>query len=103
MGARLAAILAIHHPERVRSLVLGGLAANMIHGLSGGEEIADALLAPALSAVKGSVGRAFRMFAEQTRSDLEALAACIPGVAPADCGRGAGQDPLSGPGGGRQQ
>lgn len=77
MGARLAAILAIHHPERVRSLVLGGLAANMIHGLSGGEEIADALLAPALSAVEGSLGRAFRMFAEQTRSDLEALAACI--------------------------
>ena len=77
MGARLASILAIEHPERVRSLVLAGLAANMIHGLAGGEEIADALLAPQLSVVEGSVGRAFRMFAEQTRSDLAALAACI--------------------------
>jgi pimeloyl-ACP methyl ester carboxylesterase len=77
MGARLAAILAIRHQERVRSLVLGGLAANLIHGLSGGAEIAAALLAPELSAVQGSTGRAFRMFAEQTRSDLPALAACI--------------------------
>jgi len=77
MGARIAAVLAIHRPERVRSLVLGGLAANMIHGLSGGEEIAEALLAPDLSAVQGSAGRAFRMFAEQTRANLEALAACI--------------------------
>jgi pimeloyl-ACP methyl ester carboxylesterase len=76
MGARLAAILAIEHPERVRSLVLAGLAANMIHGVAGGDEIADALLAPQLSAV-GGVGRAFRIFAEQTRSDLAALAACI--------------------------
>ena len=77
MGARLAAILAIEHPERVRSLVMAGLAANMIHGLAGDEEIAEALLAPRLSAVEGGVGRAFRMFAEQTRSDLAALAACI--------------------------
>jgi pimeloyl-ACP methyl ester carboxylesterase len=77
MGARLAVILAIEHPERVRSLVLAGLAANMMHGLPGDEEIADALLAPQLSAVEGGVGRAFRMFAEQTRSDLAALAACI--------------------------
>ena len=41
--------------------------------------IADALEAPSLAAVTDPVGRTFRAFAEQTRSDLEALAACIRG------------------------
>jgi pimeloyl-ACP methyl ester carboxylesterase len=42
MGARLTALLAIAHPDRVRRAVLGGLAANMIRGLDGSETIAKA-------------------------------------------------------------
>jgi pimeloyl-ACP methyl ester carboxylesterase len=77
MGARIAAFLAIAHPDRVRALVLAGLAANMIRGVEGGEEIAAALEAPSRDEVRQPGPRAFRLFAEQTRSDLKALAACM--------------------------
>jgi len=77
MGARIAAFLAIAHPGKVRRLVLAGLAANMIDGVPGGEAIAQALEAPSLAEVTGAEPRAFRRFAEQTKSDLKALAACM--------------------------
>lgn len=77
MGARLAALLAINHPERVRRAVLAGLAANMIHGVGGGETIARGLAADSLAEVTDPTARAFRAFAEQTGSDLKALAACM--------------------------
>jgi pimeloyl-ACP methyl ester carboxylesterase len=77
MGARIAAFLAIAHPARVRSLVLAGLAANLIKGIGGAEEIAEALEAPSLADVSSPQARPFRVFAEQTKSDLKALAACI--------------------------
>ena len=35
MGARISAFLAMHHPERVRSLVFGGLGVNMVRGMAG--------------------------------------------------------------------
>jgi pimeloyl-ACP methyl ester carboxylesterase len=57
--------------------VLAGLAANLIDGVPGGEEIAQALEAESLAEVTGAEPRAFRRFAEQTRSDLKALAACM--------------------------
>ncbi|MBL8893825.1 MAG: alpha/beta hydrolase, partial [Rhizobiales bacterium] len=77
MGARIAAFLAIEHPSRVRRLVLAGLAANMIDGVPGGEAIARALEAESLADVTGAEPRAFRKVAEQTKSDLKALAACM--------------------------
>lgn len=77
MGARLTALLAIRHPGRVRRAVLAGLAANMIRGLGGSETIARGLEAESLADVHDPTARAFRMFAEQTRSDLRALAACM--------------------------
>jgi pimeloyl-ACP methyl ester carboxylesterase len=77
MGARISAFLAIAHPARVRRLVLAGLAANMIEGVPGGEAIAQALEAESIADVTGAEPRAFRKFAEQTRSDLMALAACM--------------------------
>jgi len=77
MGARIAALLAIAHPARVRRLVLAGLAANMIEGVPGGEAIARALEAESIADVTGPEPRAFRKFAEQTRSDRRALAACM--------------------------
>lgn len=77
MGARLTALLSINHPAQTRSLVIAGLASNMITGVSGSEEIVAALRAPSLARVKGVQGKSFRSFAEQTGSDLEALAACM--------------------------
>ncbi len=77
MGARLTAMLGIHHGSQVRSLVIAGLAGNMISGVIGSEEIIAALQATTLAEARGVQGIAFRTFAEQTGSDLEALAACM--------------------------
>jgi pimeloyl-ACP methyl ester carboxylesterase len=79
MGARITAFFALAHPTRLRRAVLGGLGIRLVDGVGLPERIADALEAPALSDVRDPMGRVFRAFAEQTRSDLEALAACIRG------------------------
>ena len=79
MGARIAAFLALAHPNRVRSMVLGGLGSHLIDGVGLPESIAEALEAPSLDDVADPRGRMFRAFADQTRSDRRALAACIRG------------------------
>jgi pimeloyl-ACP methyl ester carboxylesterase len=79
MGARITAFLALAHPVRVRSAVFGGLGIHLVDGVGLPQSIADALEAPSLSEVRDPQGRLFRAFAEQTRSDLKALAACIRG------------------------
>ena len=78
MGARITAFFALAHPQRLRRAVFGGLG---IHLVDGGlpESIAEALEAPSLADVHDPMGRMFRAFAEQTKSDLKALAACIRG------------------------
>lgn len=77
MGARIAAFLALAHPERVRSLVFGGLGLNMVRGVAGTGPVARALEASSIDEVTNATARTFRAFAEQTGSDLKALAACI--------------------------
>ncbi|WP_342641267.1 alpha/beta fold hydrolase [Rhodoligotrophos ferricapiens] len=77
MGARVAARLAIDHPERVGRLILAGLAENMINGVGGAEDIAKALEADSLDDVQDRDARPFRIFADATKSDRKALAACI--------------------------
>ena len=77
MGARIAAFLAITHPERVRSLVFAGLGINMVRGVAGTGPVARALEAESIDDVTNPTARTFRAFAEQTNSDLKALAACI--------------------------
>jgi len=79
MGARIAAFLALAHPERTRSIVLGGLGLHLVDGVGLPESIAEALEAPSLADVTDPQGRTFRAFADQTRSDRRALAACIRG------------------------
>jgi pimeloyl-ACP methyl ester carboxylesterase len=79
MGARICAFLALAHPDRVRNVVLGGLGIRLVDGVGLPESIADALEAPSLADVRDPQGRTFRAFAEQTKSDLKALAACIRG------------------------
>ncbi len=77
MGARITAFLALAHPERVRSAIFGGLGVNMVRGMAGTGPIAHALEADSIDQVTNPTARTFRAFAEQTRSDLKALAACI--------------------------
>ena len=79
MGARVTAFLAVEHPERVRAAILGGLGVRLVEGVGLPESIAEALEAPSLADVQDPIGRTFRQFADQTRSDLRALAACIRG------------------------
>jgi pimeloyl-ACP methyl ester carboxylesterase len=79
MGARITAFLALSDPQRVRSAVLGGLGSRLVEGVGLPESIADALEAPSVADVTDPTGRTFRSFAELTRSDLKALAACIRG------------------------
>ena len=79
MGARIAALLALAHPARLRKAVFGGLGSHLIDGVGLPESIAEALEAPSLADVRDPQRRVFRAFAEQTRSDLRALAACIRG------------------------
>jgi pimeloyl-ACP methyl ester carboxylesterase len=77
MGARISAFLAMTAPQRVRSLVFGGLGDGMVKGVGDWDPIADALLAPDPATITHARGAAFRKFADQTKSDRLALAACI--------------------------
>lgn len=79
MGSRMTALLALHHPGRLRSAILGGIGIGLIEGGGPGENVAAALEAESLEQVTDPVGRTFRAFADQTRSDRRALAACMRG------------------------
>ena len=79
MGARITAFLALRSPQRVRSAILGGLGSHLVDKVGLPMSIADAMEAPSLADVKDVNGQMFRRFAEQTKSDLRALAACIRG------------------------
>lgn len=80
MGARITAHLALAHPDRVRSAILGGLGIRLVDGAGLPMGIADALEAPNGDSLTDKQQKMFRNFAEQTGSDLKALAACIRGT-----------------------
>jgi pimeloyl-ACP methyl ester carboxylesterase len=77
MGARIATVLALDYPQRVRSLVIGGMGSKLTEGLDGEETIAAALEAPRGTVAGDPAAENYRLFAERTRSDLRALAACM--------------------------
>ncbi len=79
LGARMTAWLARYRPQRLRSAILGGIGIGLVHGGGPGENVVRALEADSLDDVTDPVGRTFRAFAEQTRSDRRALAACLRG------------------------
>jgi pimeloyl-ACP methyl ester carboxylesterase len=79
LGSRMTAVLARQQPQRLRSAILGGIGIGLIEGGGPGENVAEALEAPSLEEVTDPVGRTFRAFADQTRSDRRALAACLRG------------------------
>jgi pimeloyl-ACP methyl ester carboxylesterase len=77
MGARIAAFLALAEPRKVATLVLGGLGSGLVDGVGDWDPIAEALVAEDAASVTHPRGKAFRTFADQTKSDRKALAACI--------------------------
>lgn len=77
MGARIAAFLALAEPQLVATLIFGGLGSGMVDGVGDWDPIASALLAEDAASVTHPRGKAFRAFADQTKSDRRALAACI--------------------------
>jgi pimeloyl-ACP methyl ester carboxylesterase len=91
MGARITAFLTLAHPRRVRSAVFAGLGINMVRGMVGSGALAKALEAPSIADVTNDAARSFRVFAERSKSDLKALAACLRGprekITPEDLSR----------------
>jgi pimeloyl-ACP methyl ester carboxylesterase len=79
LGGRMTAWLAYRAPQRLRSAIFGGIGIGLIEGGGPGENVAAALEASSLEEVSDPVGRTFRAFADQTRADRRALAACMRG------------------------
>ncbi|WP_128291708.1 alpha/beta fold hydrolase [Afifella aestuarii] len=77
MGARIAAHLAVAAPEKVEALVIGGLGDQLIQGFGEADDVAAGMRAASMDEVVGETAKGFRVFAEQTGSDLLALAACM--------------------------
>jgi pimeloyl-ACP methyl ester carboxylesterase len=61
----------------VRSAIIGGIGMRLVSSASNAEKIAAALEAPSATEVKDTHALGFRLFAEQTKSDRKALAACM--------------------------
>ncbi len=91
MGARIASFLALSRPNLVRSLILGGLGDRLVRDAGLAEAIAEAMEAPSIDRLADPMQRLFRAFADQTKSDRAALAACVRGsrrsLTPAEAAR----------------
>lgn len=79
MGARIAAMAALHFPDRVRSVILGGLGIHLVEGQGLPPGIAEALESQTPETITDPTQKMFRLFAEKNGGDLKALAACMRG------------------------
>ncbi len=79
LGGRISVALALTAPERVRSMILGGVGENLIEDSGLPRGLAEAMEAERIEDIDDSTLKIFRGFAESTRSDLAALAACARG------------------------
>lgn len=77
MGARIAAFMAYQMPERVTCAIFGGMGMNLINGLTDSNDIITGLTAPSRETLTHPTARQFRIFAEHTGADRQALAACM--------------------------
>ena len=77
MGARITSWISHQAPERVNRAVYGGMGSNIFGGRGGYEAIAQALETDQPETILDLGALAFRKFADATRSDRMALAACI--------------------------
>lgn len=80
MGARISCSLGIHHGGRFDKIILGGNGYGMIEGNGDWGPVKEALLAEDPETITDPRGMTFRKFADQTKSDRRALAACVGGV-----------------------
>jgi len=80
MGGRIGMFLALRHPDRIRSSALGGIGSSIITGPGRRDQIVAALEAKSADEIADPVAKQFRVFAEQTKSDLKALIACMEGL-----------------------
>src|SRR3979411_577952 len=80
LGSRMTDWLARSQAERLRSAIFGGIGIGLSEGGGPGENVAEALEASSLDDVTDPVGRTFRAFADQTRSDRPAVGACLRGA-----------------------
>ncbi len=80
MGSWLSMHLLAAAPDRFRRGVLGGVGDNFMAETGRGERIAQAMLTTAPKSITDMTLRMVRDFAEHTKSDLRALAACSRGV-----------------------
>ena len=79
MGARISSYLTLNHPDRVRSLIIGGLGYHLVDGVGLPVGIADAMETERPDLLTDPQQKTFRAFADATKSDRKALAACIRG------------------------
>ena len=90
MGARIASFLTSAHPDRVDGLVIGGLGIRLVDGAGLPSNLEHAMEAASIDLVEDAMGRMFRAFADSTKADRRALAACIRGsrqtLSPAEVG-----------------
>lgn len=80
MGARIATQFAIDQPDRVRALILGGVGKGLVGETGLPRGLAEAMEAARIEDIDDPGLKIFRGFAESTRSDLAALAACARGA-----------------------
>jgi pimeloyl-ACP methyl ester carboxylesterase len=80
MGARIATYLAKLHREKLGKLILGGIGENLIDTPSLPLGVTEAMEAASLGDLTDPIQKMFRQFAEATKSDLKALAACSRGA-----------------------
>lgn len=80
MGGYLGMHLVMSDTARVERLIVGGVGETYFSSAqSSRDEIVAALEAPHKRDIANSVGRNFRLFAEQPSKDIKALAACMRG------------------------
>ncbi|MBL4732894.1 MAG: alpha/beta hydrolase [Rhizobiaceae bacterium] len=80
MGARISCTLGMNHGHRFEKIILGGNGYGMVEGNGDWDPVREALLAQDESTITDARGMAFRKFADRTKGDRKALAACVGGV-----------------------
>lgn len=76
MGARIALELLLMHPERLKSVVLVAVGARLLDNSAAPSPMVAAMRARDPSKIEDPMIQSFRVFADTTGNDLEALAAC---------------------------
>lgn len=80
MGSRISTAFTLANASIVKKLILSGNGYNMIEGTGDWTPVKVALLAETIEEIEDQKGLTFRVFADRTKSDRKALAACVMGA-----------------------